>query len=101
MEQAAANRDVAVVEFRKSLMPMRMTLKTQPYLGGDAPNYADYIVFGPFQWARATSAFKLLTEDDPIYAWREKLLDAFGGVHGVALASTCCLGPRRSSTCVQ
>lgn len=80
LEQAAANRDEAVEAFRQSLNPMRLTLKTQPYIGGASPNYADYIVFGPFQWARATSPFKLLTEDDPIYAWREKLLDAFGGM---------------------
>lgn len=80
LEEAAANRDQAVEGFRNSLNPMRLTLKTQPYLGGTSPNYADYIVFGPFQWARATSSFKLLKEDDPIYAWREKLLDAFGGM---------------------
>ncbi|MBR2118795.1 MAG: glutathione S-transferase family protein [Pseudomonadota bacterium] len=80
LEQAAANRDEAVETFRQSLNPMRLTLKTQPWLGGASPNYADYIVFGPFQWARATSPFKLLKEDDPIYAWREKLLDAFGGM---------------------
>ncbi|TKT71970.1 glutathione S-transferase family protein [Afipia massiliensis] len=80
LEQAAANRDEAVEMFRQSLTPMRLTLKTQAYLGGASPNYADYIVFGPFQWARATSPFKLLKEDDPIYAWRERLLDAFGGM---------------------
>lgn len=80
LEQAAANRDEAVETFRQSLTPMRLTLKTQPWLGGASPNYADYIAFGPFQWARATSPFKLLKEDDPIYAWREKLLDAFGGM---------------------
>lgn len=80
LEQAAANRDEAVEAFRQSLNPMRLTLKTQPWLGGASPNYADYIAFGPFQWARATSPFKLLKEDDPIYAWREKLLDAFGGM---------------------
>ena len=80
LEQAAADRDTAVEAFRRSLLPMRMTLKTQPYLGGDAPNYADYIVFGGFQWARVTSAFRLLKEDDPIYAWRQTLLDAFGGM---------------------
>ena len=33
-----------------------------------------------FQWARATSPFKLLKADDPVYAWREKLLDAFDGM---------------------
>jgi len=80
LEQAAANRDEAVEVFRQSLTPMRLTLKTQPWLGGASPNYADYIAFGPFQWARAISPFKLLKEDDPIYAWREKLLDAFGGM---------------------
>lgn len=80
LEQAAANRDEAVEAFRQSLTPMRLTLKTQPWLGGASPNYADYIAFGPFQWARATSPFKLLKEDDPIYAWREKLLDAFGSM---------------------
>jgi len=80
LEQVSAGRDQAVEDFRKALMPMRMTLRTQSYLGGETPNYADYIVFGPFQWARATSSFKLLKEDDPIYAWRERLLDAFGGM---------------------
>ena len=80
LEQAAANRDEAVEAFRQSLTPMRLTLKTQAYLGGASPNYADYIAFGPFQWARAISPFKLLKEDDPVYAWRERLLDAFGGM---------------------
>ena len=77
LEQVVAARDSAVTGFRKSLDPMRLTLKTQPYLGGEQPNYADYIVFGGFQWARAVSPFKLLETNDPIYAWREKLLDAF------------------------
>jgi glutathione S-transferase len=55
-------------------------LKTQAFLGGAAPNYADYIVFGGFQWARVVSPFKLLAENDPVYAWRERLLDAFDGM---------------------
>ena len=80
LEDAMAGRDKSVEGFRRSLDPMRLTLKTQPYLGGDAPNYADYIVFGGFQWARVVSPFKLLAENDPIYAWREKLLDAFDGM---------------------
>jgi glutathione S-transferase len=59
---------------------MRLTLKSQPYLGGVTPNYADYIGFGGFQWARVVSPFKLLEDNDPIYAWRERLLDAFDGM---------------------
>jgi glutathione S-transferase len=80
LEEVVAGRDRAVEGFRKSLDPMRLTLKTQAFLGGDAPNYADYIVFGAFQWARVVSPFKLLREDDPVRAWREKLLDAFDGM---------------------
>jgi glutathione S-transferase len=80
LEEAAAERDKAVIGFRRSLEPMRQTLKTQAFLGGNAPNYADYIIFGGFQWARAVSPFRLLEESDPIYLWREKLLDAFDGL---------------------
>ena len=77
-----ASRDKAVAGFRKSLDPLRLTLRTQPFLGGAAANYADYIVFGAFQWARVVSPFKLLDEDDPVYAWRERLLDALTASRG-------------------
>jgi glutathione S-transferase len=80
LEETVAGRDKAVEGFRRSLDPLRLTLKTQPYLGGEQPNYADYIVFGPFQWARVVSPFKLLKDDDPVYAWRDRLLDAFDGM---------------------
>jgi glutathione S-transferase len=80
LEEVMASRDRAVTAFRKSLDPVRLTLKTQAFLGGAEPNYADYIVFGGFQWSRVVSPFKLLEEGDPVHAWREKLLDAFGGM---------------------
>jgi len=80
LEEVAATRDKGIETFRKSLDPLRLTLRAQPFIGGEAPNYADYIVFGGFQWARATSPFHLLKEDDPVYAWRERLLDAFDGL---------------------
>jgi glutathione S-transferase len=80
LEEMVAGREKTVEGFRRALDPMRLTLRTQAFLGGDAPNYADYIVFGAFQWARAVSPFKLLAENDPVYAWRERLLDAFDGM---------------------
>ncbi|MEI9922343.1 MAG: glutathione S-transferase family protein [Bradyrhizobium sp.] len=80
LEELAAARDTSVEGFRRALDPLRLTLRSQPFLGGAAPNYADYIVFGGFQWARVVSPFKLLAETDPVYAWREKLLDAFEGM---------------------
>ncbi|UFZ03621.1 glutathione S-transferase family protein [Bradyrhizobium ontarionense] len=80
LEEVMASRDQAVVGFRKSLEPLRQTFKAQPFIGGDAPDYADYIVFGGFQWARVVSPFSLLEETDSVHAWRERLLDAFGGL---------------------
>ena len=82
LEDVTATRDQAVTAFRRSLDPLRLTLKSQPFLGGERPNYADYIVFGGFQWARVVSPFRLLEETDPVYAWREKLFDAFDGMAG-------------------
>jgi glutathione S-transferase len=36
-------------------------------------------VFGAFQWARAISDFELLAADDPVAAWRGRVLDPFSG----------------------
>jgi glutathione S-transferase len=80
LEEVQSSRDSQVEVFRKSLDPLRLMLRSQPFIGGDAPNYADYIVFGGFQWARATSPFRLLAESDAVFAWRERLLDAFDGL---------------------
>jgi glutathione S-transferase len=50
----------------------------KPYLGGESPTYADYSVFGGFQWARAISGFRLLEHGDPIAEWRHRMLELHG-----------------------
>lgn len=80
LEQFCANRDARVGGFRQTLEPLRMTLKSQPFVGGASPLYPDYIVFGGFQWARTISDFALLEADDPIAAWRDRMLDLFEGL---------------------
>jgi glutathione S-transferase len=80
LEKFCANREETVVQFRGTLLaPLRLTFGLQPFLAGAYPTYADYAIFGAFQWARATSTFKLLEPDDPIADWRERMLDLFGG----------------------
>jgi glutathione S-transferase len=64
---------------RDALSPLRSTLQRQPYLAGAEPTFADYIVFGTFQWARSVSPVSLVETGDPVFEWRERLLDAFGG----------------------
>ena len=85
LESIVADRDTNVIAFRKSLEPLRAVLGAQPYLGGTAPAYADYAVFGCFQWARCISPFPLLLGDDSVWAWRDRLLSAFDGLARKAL----------------
>ena len=86
LESAATDRATKIEAFRQKLEPMRVLLAAQPYFSGDAPAYADYIVFGVFQWARCISPFHLLRSDDPIAAWRERLLAVFDGLAAKAPA---------------
>jgi len=80
LEAVVKDREARLPAFRDSLTPMRRTVERQPFLGGDTASYADYIVFGAFQWARAISEFELLAEADPVRAWRGRLLDLHGGL---------------------
>lgn len=85
LEEAVADRDQRVATFRQALEPMRQTLKAQPYLCGEVPAYADYIVLGAFQWARCISAFRLIEAEDPVSQWRTRMLQLFGGMPGNAV----------------
>jgi glutathione S-transferase len=87
IEAFSAERDKHLPVFRQSLAPLRTTLAAQPYLAGERPAYADYIVLGSFQWPRCISTFALLEPDDPIAAWRERMLDALDGLGRKAMAA--------------
>lgn len=81
LEQVQAGREERLPEFRKMLDPLRRALGEEEWLGGeDGPSYADYIVFGVFQWARCVSKFELLAQDDVLAVWRERMLELFGGL---------------------
>lgn len=79
LEAVAADAAGNLAALRRALEPVRTTLAAQPYLGGQSPLYADYIVFGSLQWSRCISPIELLAADDPVAAWRGRLLDAFDG----------------------
>jgi glutathione S-transferase len=65
--------------FSAAIATIGAALEGQDFLSGDAPAYGDYIVFGAFAWARAISPFALVDRGDPVFAWRERMLDLFGG----------------------
>jgi glutathione S-transferase len=80
LEDVVKDREAQLPAFRASLDPLRRTVERQPFVSGAAPAYADYVVFGAFQWARAISDFELLAADDPVRAWRGRMLDLHGGL---------------------
>jgi glutathione S-transferase len=80
LEDVASVRESGLAAFRASLEPLRNMLTYQPFIGGDAPLYPDYIVFGALQWVRVTSPFQYLAADDPVSAWFERCLDLHDGI---------------------
>jgi glutathione S-transferase len=80
LEELWAERAKALEQFRRRLQPVRKTLEQRRFLGGDAPAYADYILFGVLQWARVVSTATVLEAGDVLAAWFERVLDLHDGV---------------------
>ena len=72
--------DEDVKAFGIAISTLRAALDGQDFLSGDTAAYGDYIVFGAFAWARSISNYPLLKSDDPVYAWRARMLDMFDGM---------------------
>jgi glutathione S-transferase len=79
IEETRAARPDAQKRLDRALEPLQAALKRQPFVCGTAPAYGDYILFSVFQWARLASLQDVLTPDAPLHAWREKMLDLYGG----------------------
>lgn len=79
-DEVAALRDAEIAGFSAKLTPLRVMLKSQPWIGGSSPLFADYIVFGALQWVRLVSTARLLEEGDAVTNWFERCLDLHGGL---------------------
>ena len=79
LEDARGRREEFATRLARQLEPMQAALKRQPFVCGAAPAYGDYILFSVFQWARIASPHDLLVPADPLYAWRERMLDLYDG----------------------
>ena len=87
LEDIEAGHAAAIAAMQPLLDPVRHMLKFQPFLGGDGPLFADYILFGALQWARVVSPKQIVAADDPVQDWFERCLDLHGCIgRDVALA---------------
>lgn len=62
------------------LTPLRVQLGDAPFIDGDHPGGADYLVFGMFMLAYVVHDGTLLKPDDVVAQWHERMLDLFGGL---------------------
>ncbi|MBO6918590.1 MAG: glutathione S-transferase family protein [Rhizobiaceae bacterium] len=88
LAQVSEGKDNVVEGFPELVKPLRHMLKSQPFIGGESPLFADYIVFGAMQWSRICSATTFLPEDDEVMVWFNKILDLHDGL-GRTVSAAC------------
>lgn len=79
LEDYSANRDAALPRLVEICVPLERTLSGQPFLAGEAPAYADYVVFSVFQWARIGGSRDVLADTDlaAIRDWRSRMVGLY------------------------
>lgn len=85
LEQFVDGREARIPELRNALRPLRLALAGSPFVGGETPNYADYIALGGFLWAGAICTLPLLSSDDRLNEWLKRGFDLFDGIGNVEL----------------
>jgi glutathione S-transferase len=80
LEEFTADRASRLPALRDALSPLRAHLERYPFLGGSAPNYADYLALGAFLWVGGVATLPLLARDDTLRAWIDRGFDLYGGL---------------------
>ena len=80
LEDVSAGREDRLPQVPPTLEPFRQLLKANKWLGGDAPNYADYRALAVFLWTASVAGTPPLTEDDPLRDWLDRGFDLYGGL---------------------
>lgn len=73
LEVAHAERDEHKAGFQKNLLALDLMLRQQPFIGGQTPNFADFIVYGTLKWPAECSDYNILPEKVRIKDWYESL----------------------------
>jgi glutathione S-transferase len=87
LEEACPDPDAELASIRLLLEPARRLAAAQDFMGGAAPGFADYALYGSFMWARMVSERLVLADDDPLRAWLGRVDDLFDREGPRALAA--------------
>lgn len=63
----------------RALMPAEQALVLSPYLGGDAPDYADYALAGSLMWVWVMSPVEPFDATTAVGRWHGRMRELFGG----------------------
>jgi glutathione S-transferase len=77
LEAYCADRERWLNEFAITIAPLEQTLTEQPYLAGDEPAYADYVLFSAFQYVRLGSPHEFLVSGSAVRRWRDAIVARF------------------------
>ena len=81
LEDCVKNHERLAIELNDVLAPLGRTLQTQPYLAGETPAYADYAVFGAFQWARLGCPRSIVPPgNDVVQSWLTRMRALYDGL---------------------
>jgi len=80
LEEFTSGRAARLPALRDALAPLRAHLARYAFLGGDAPNFADYIALGAFLWVASVSTMPMLARDDSLRGWIDRGFDLYGGL---------------------
>jgi len=68
-----SDRDTHRTDFQSKLLALDMMLRHQNFIGGEVPNYADFIVYGSLKWPAECSDYELLPQKPRILDWYARL----------------------------
>ena len=79
LEDLGAEPGKARALLLSALQPMEQTLVSVPFLGGEAPGYGDYAVFGSLMWPYVVMRGPLFEHASAVATWFERMLDLHSG----------------------
>ena len=80
IEDIVVGREDRIPTVPPKLELLRGVLREHKWLGGDAPNYADYRALSVFLFCASVADTPVLTDDDPLRDWIERGFDLHGGL---------------------
>lgn len=72
-----------IANFQKTIKPLQQVLTSQAFIGGECPDYADYIVMGSLMWVRCLGCALPIEQEDTLgpqlTAWYQSMLNLYEG----------------------